>query len=235
MKKHCYTIIEMLTVIAVIAILAAIVIPTVANARARARLSNCTSNQGQTMKIVLAAMMDKNNKLYSGDTIANPTENGTVTSGASWINYLVEKNYVQSLDAFRCTGFVNTTDPKYLNQNTLKESFGMVVASNGIFDFRGSKLRMYNDGSKKRELAANSIVLGGCSVKDNKAYALLNSLSSDSSYGKVAQVHRRNANLFFLDGHSEIVDQNNYKANKFVPKADGTEAVAFTADWEVVE
>lgn len=56
MKKHCYTIIEMLTVIAVIAILAAIVIPTVANARARARLSNCTSNQGQTMKIVLAAM-----------------------------------------------------------------------------------------------------------------------------------------------------------------------------------
>ena len=82
MKRHSYTITELLTVIAIIAILAAIAIPSVNYARKRARRTACISNQGQTMKLILNAMSNHKNFLYSGDTFAALTTDGTATAKA---------------------------------------------------------------------------------------------------------------------------------------------------------
>jgi len=58
MKKNSFTLIEMLVVIAIIGILAAMVIPVTGMARDRARMTDCTNNKGQLMKAMI---------VYSGD------------------------------------------------------------------------------------------------------------------------------------------------------------------------
>ena len=50
MKKHCFTLIEMLVVIAIIGILAGLIMPAVSGARASAKRSNCLSNKSQLIK-----------------------------------------------------------------------------------------------------------------------------------------------------------------------------------------
>ena len=58
MKKNSFTLIEMLVVIAIIGILAAMVIPVTGMARSKARMTDCTNNKGQLMKAML---------IYAGD------------------------------------------------------------------------------------------------------------------------------------------------------------------------
>ena len=56
MNKRAFTLIEMLVVIGIIAILAGLILPALAHARATASRTACLSNQGQTMKTVKMAM-----------------------------------------------------------------------------------------------------------------------------------------------------------------------------------
>ncbi|MBR7121240.1 MAG: prepilin-type N-terminal cleavage/methylation domain-containing protein, partial [Lentisphaeria bacterium] len=92
MKRNNFTLPEMLTVIAVIVILAGILIPVLINARNRARSTDCAARQGQIGKIFAAALDKRDHKLISG------------TSGNKlWSKALLDAGLLPSLEVARCT------------------------------------------------------------------------------------------------------------------------------------
>ena len=224
MKRYNYTITELLTVIAIIAILAGIAIPSVGYARRRARTTACVSNQGQTMKTILNSMSDTNNRLYSGSSFGSPNTNGTVSSNAGWTVFLAEKGYIKSMEALRCPDIRSyTTDEKVISADSVKEAYGVVVASgnDGKFDFRGTRLFTTSD---KTQVAPSVLGIGGCATSDGREVAASINFASASG-GRATGVHHNNmTNLFFYDGHAESFDKNNFDTNKYYPVQGTTNA-----------
>lgn len=226
MKRYNYTITELLTVIAIIAILAGIAIPAVGYARRRARTTACISNQGQTMKTILNSMSDTNNRLYSGSSFPDDTlnTNGTVTSNAGWTVFLAEKGYIKSMEALRCPDIRSyTSDEKVISADSVKEAYGVVVASgnDGKFDFRGTRLFTTSD---KTQVAPSVLGIGGCATSNGKEVAASINFASASG-GRATGIHHNNmTNLFFYDGHAESFDKNNFDTNKYYPVQGTTNA-----------
>ena len=237
MRRHSYTIAELLTVIAIIAILASIAIPTVGYARRRARRTACVSNQGQTTKLLLTAMGNHKNFLYSGSASGEPSTNGVATSKASWSRFLAEKDYIKNMDVLRCPEMDYKTNGAILNADSIKEAYGVVVADDSVdgkFDFRGSKLLTLDD-TDKTKVAPGALVLGGCATKDKKPIEKLDPVDS-GTYGNFTDMHSQFTNVFYYDGHSESVRKEELCSGRYYPTAkvkDGKlclNAVAITED-----
>ena len=233
MRRRSYTITELLTVIAIIAILAAIAIPSVGYARKRARRTACISNQGQTMKTILNAMSNHKNFLYSGSVTGAPATNGVATAKASWSRFLAEKNYIKNMDSLRCPDMDYETDGKTLDEKSIKEAYGVVVADdtvNGRFDFRGTKLLTLDD-TNKTQVAPGVLVIGGCATKDKKPIEQLNPVAS-GTYGNFTDMHSNFTNVFYYDGHAESVSKDELCSGRYYPSATSTalNAVAITND-----
>ena len=238
MRRHSYTITELLTVIAIIAILAAIAIPSVGYARKRARTTACISNQGQTMKTILNSMADTNNRLYSGTGLGAVKNDGTLTSNAAWSQYLADKGYIKNTEALRCPDISGyTTDEKVFSAKSTEDVYGVVVAkeNSGKFDFRGTKLFRKSD---KTEIAPSVLAIGACATTDGKTpYALLNlGENIEKVDGKPTGVHSNDSvNMFFYDGHAENFNENTYKENKYFPQQTSEtagNAVAIGSVWQ---
>ena len=76
MRQRGFTLVEVLTVIAIIALLAAILFPVFAQARSRGAIARDTSNLRQIMKALEAYSMDHGEKYPPGDPIG--LDNGSV-------------------------------------------------------------------------------------------------------------------------------------------------------------
>ena len=82
MKKSSFTLIEMLVVIAIIGILAAMVIPVTGMARNKARMTDCTNNKGQLMKAMLFyAESNRGSIIYRGVKGSSACTYAAVLSG----------------------------------------------------------------------------------------------------------------------------------------------------------
>ena len=97
-KSAVFTLIELLIVIAIIAILAAILLPALQSARERGKMASCTSNERQ---IGLAFQQYANNSEY----LIPHTRAGVCHLNSSdiheWTGYLIANNFL-TLNSFTC-------------------------------------------------------------------------------------------------------------------------------------
>ena len=245
MKKHSFTLIEMLVVIAIIAILAGLVMPAVGHARTTAKRTACLSNQGQTMKIVAQAMNDNKQFLVSGDDFAD-----SPGDDAAWTRYLYgegpaastdamagKRSYLQNLTAFRCPGFqykfkqdlgaLNSAD----RAAALDQAYGMMYqasAATGFdfagFDFRGTKY--LNVGTY--QISPGSLALGGCAAVNVTSDTAKSLLCAGTTWtGKFIKIHGDFTNAFFLDGHADSLNKQTF-TTKYYPGSSGATQLSNT-------
>ena len=218
MKRYNFTLNELLTVIAIIGVLAALLFPTLSIARERAKATSCAGNQGQVAKILIDAMSRTKDQLASAASDESNTKK-------LWTTALYDRKILNSLDFARCPAFeYASTD--ITNATARTQAYGVVIATDGKLNFASKKNRTFKDDSdKKHEISPNKLLLGGCAADkwgdDAKATAAL-----DFSTNKLTAIHRGEVNVFFLDGsvmnmEKEVVGTNSI----YYPKADNSEAV----------
>ncbi len=223
--RHSFTIIELLTVIAIIAILAGLIMPAVGRARVSAKAAACSSNQRQTIAAIKMWMNDSDQFLKS------------LTSEPYWSEILVGKtdngkNYLGDYSVMRCPGIIY--DYK-ANADAPERTYGLVYttkANSKGFDFRGTKLLQT---AGKDPVASNMLILGGCSATESNNVLTPNNLlnlNSSGGNGSPAQAHAKVANFFFLDGHVEPLNNDEAKT-KFYPLQDESAAANLAATFVV--
>jgi len=120
-SKKAFTLIELLTVIGIISILAAILFPVFARARENARRASCMSNIKQIGLGIMMYEQDYDGQYLQTYVVSYPTP---TASYATW-PYLVQP-YTKSTQVFNCPSYTGTpyddTNPK--NESV---SYGMNV------------------------------------------------------------------------------------------------------------
>ena len=221
-KHFNFTIIELLTVIAIIAILAGLLLPALQRARKSAKTAACLSNQQQVNTAIKQAMNDSDQFFRS----LKKTGSGNNIQGYYWSEYLgnvdtkVGKKYLGDYKIMRCPGMVINASPT----EEPTQVYGVVYtsANNEGLDFRGTK---YLQDANGDSISPSALALGVCNVTSKTDKTAQGLMDQGSPY----QIHGNFTNMFFLDGHAASISENYAKATKPTLEANTNKAAYVAA------
>ncbi len=208
MKRKSFTLVELLTVIAIIAILAAILLPTLGNARVSANRASCANNLSQIGKAATAFMMDNNRKLP-------PHYYDASTSDDEMFNFfsMVYDYAGQTPKLFLCTEDENESAEATLTWDTGKEFTGRISYVPNTNFHKNDKVKKNWVNFSAVKAPAGIVSLAESSITDASFEE-----SASSTQNINSEVHGgKNSNYLFLDGHvsaltkDEAADSKNAK------------------------
>ncbi len=217
-QRYNFTLTELLAVIAIIAILAGLLLPAINGARVRAKTAACLSNQKQVTAFIRAYMNDANQFFMSSES-------------ENWGLALNRARLVSDVKVLRCPAIPNYTynsgDPANFGSE-VNEIYGAVYNTSADadgFDFRGTKF-LYSGNTL---ISPTQLVLGSCAATATTTPTHLLNLTNETGNGKPFQIHGNFCNFFFLDGHSESLQQADAQKRYYpAQNADAAEQVAAT-------
>lgn len=220
-RHYNFTLIEMLTVIAIIAILAGLLLPAIQRARESAKTTACLSNQRQVILAIKQAMNDSDQFFKSFD---KQEKSKHITY---WSEYLgsvdkdLGKKYLGDYKVMRCPA-INLKGVSSVQE--ARQVYGAVyisstVSENGL-DFRGTKYLKDSDGNT---FSPATLAFGVCNLdsKNKKPEGLFDQ-------GHPFTVHGGKTNMFFFDGHTASLSAKEAQNKIAVPKSDKEESALIT-------
>lgn len=201
-KRNAFTLIELLTVIAIIGILAAILIPVVGRVRDSANTAKCASHLRSTTTSMIS-------HIYENDGVLYTMAGGSGTTGYMWTTVLRNEGYYEGgnakglpAEAILCP-VGNYRDPGHG-----WDGFGL-----NLFDPNGNPIgrdptgktvlyvRNFNDSN----VTASRYILMADSIRSDGLQIFRLAQNKASGNGDLALRHGGRANIGFFDGHVELV------------------------------
>jgi prepilin-type N-terminal cleavage/methylation domain-containing protein/prepilin-type processing-associated H-X9-DG protein len=202
MKTRAFTLIELLVVIAIIAVLLAILMPSLRLARDQARRIHCVSN---VKTLCLAWYMykdDNNDNLVPGDTnpgcwVGRPSNNATLEQQKDAIRTGLLFTYVgKNTEIYHCPA-----DRRVQGVNIAYLTFSVAGGANGESWADYTKIRKYSELKKPAE---KYVFVEEADCRGTNVGSWQMNPHARTWVDPVAMWHNKQSTLGFADGHAEM-------------------------------
>jgi prepilin-type N-terminal cleavage/methylation domain-containing protein/prepilin-type processing-associated H-X9-DG protein len=210
-SSRAFTLIELLTVIAIIGILAALVIPTVGNVRKSANSAKCLSNLRQIGNAFSLYAADNKGRLPRGGLNPRPTD--PAIFDALWmtaISSYIQRAGVATHEVYRCPSEPVQADPARINTTNQYGGSRAMERSGSTVLATGLGARMEEIPNPARTFLVvdawvqQSGVTIGVTPRTVMTYAEITAATSGAPEASttVSFRHSTGVNCLFVDGHT---------------------------------
>jgi prepilin-type processing-associated H-X9-DG protein/prepilin-type N-terminal cleavage/methylation domain-containing protein len=198
--RHAFTLIELLTVIAIIGILAGILIPVVGTVRDNARAAKCVSNLRSTGTAMINHINDNNGFLRT-------FKGGSPTSGI-WTNVLRDEGYYQQRTGSYAAETIHCPSWGYRETGHHFDGYGL-----NLYDPQATTVstpeagNQYTRNFNDPDVTPSRYILFADSYRGTNRLQVFRLVSNNThADGSIHVRHNGRANVVFLDGHVESCD-----------------------------